>query len=160
MVPAPGSQRQSQQMVPKKPSSSSSSPPEILRGRLLRDRQEQIPISPCPIPTGVWVLSLPGQLCLVPGECSTPGCEHLGQRVPSLPFLPGALSLHLPVLAVHCWSPCPAAQCPQRSQTESAMEMYPNSSQEVPPQSILARAPPGCALGNHCTATAWPEAEG
>lgn len=60
MVPAPGSQRQSQQMVPRKPSSSSSSSSllEILRGWLLRDRQEQIPIFPCPIPTGVWVLSL------------------------------------------------------------------------------------------------------
>lgn len=47
MVPAPGRQRQSQQIVPKKPSFSLL---EILRRWLLRDKQEQIPISPLPHP--------------------------------------------------------------------------------------------------------------
>lgn len=73
MVPAPGRQRQSQQILPKKPSSS---PPEILRGRAAEGHAGANPHIPAAlqVPLGLWVLSLWGQLCLVPEECSTPGC--------------------------------------------------------------------------------------
>lgn len=133
MVPALGRQRQSQQMVPKKPSSSL---PEILRGRLLRDTQEQIP--KCP-------LSHPHWGC----ECSTfrdssawcqknaapLGAEHLSLvcRSPACaqPVIPASgcagCSLEPQSASPGCvlLVPMPSSLVSQRSQTESAMETFP-----------------------------------
>lgn len=104
-------------MVPKKPSSS---PLEILRGRLLRDTQEQIPKSPVPHPHwGCGCSAFQDSSAWCQKNAALLGAEHLSlwcagpQCVPSLSFLPMAVlgcSLE-PQSASHlcCWSPCPAA---------------------------------------------------
>lgn len=133
MVPALGRQRQSQQMVPKKPSSSL---PEILRGWLLRDMQEQIPNAPCPIPTGAAGAQPSGTALLGairmqhPWVLSTSAWFAGPQHVPSLSFLPVAVlgcSLEPQSAGPGCvlLVPMPSSLVSQRSQTESAMETFP-----------------------------------